>query len=140
MITKLILFELFRCPIDDTTLIRKSPKVGVVRFETEAFKFLAEHPFVFIHCHIRICNAGNPNSRCAQGCVTGSRKRRDVSSDDKVYPLAQGPLTISSEATGVTSKAKSKAKGRYIVTKLNTFELYATKSLAQTWFKAQPKP
>ena len=117
---------MFRCPVDDTTILLKSPKVGVVRFETEAFKFIADHPFVFIHCHIRICDAGNPNSRCAEGCVEGSRKRRDVSSDDKVYPLAQGPLRISSDATQLASKRQLKAKGKYVVALSSIFQLYET--------------
>ena len=109
-------FENFRCPIDETTFIMESSKVGVSRFMTEGFKFIADHPFVFVHCHIRICDAGNSNSRCAQGCVEELRKRRDVSSEDKLYPLAQGPLTISSDTTERKSEATSRAKGRYTFT------------------------
>ena len=76
------------------TIVIPSTAVGISRFTTEGFKFTADHPFVFIHCHIRICDAGNPNSRCAQGCIKKPRKRRDVSSDDKLYPLVQGPLMM----------------------------------------------
>ena len=90
--------------------------MGVSRFMTEGFKFIADHPFVFVHCHIRICDAGNSNSRCAQGCVEELRKRRDVSSEDKLYPLAQGPLTISTDTTERKSEATPHAKGRYTFT------------------------
>ena len=108
-------FKTIRCPVDETTVILKSSKVRVSRFMTEGFKFIADHPFVFVHCHIRICDARNPNSRCAQGCVEELvRKRRDVSSEDKLYPLAQGPLTISSD----TAERKPHAKGKYTVLSL----------------------
>jgi len=98
------------CPVDETTFIMESSKVGVSRFMTEGFKFIADHPFVFVHCHIRICDAGNSNSRCAQGCVEELRKRRDVSSEDKLYPLAQGPLTINTDTTERKSEATPHAK------------------------------
>ncbi|KAJ7375892.1 hypothetical protein OS493_038213 [Desmophyllum pertusum] len=82
-----------------------STKGGVFRFTLEGFKFIAEHPFVFVHCHIRVCDARNPKSRCAEGCIKGTRKRRDVSSDDKLYPLAQGPLTIDTDVNELNEKS-----------------------------------
>ena len=80
---------------------------------TEGFKFIADHPFVFVRCHIRICDTGNPKSRCAQGCVRELRKRRDVSSDDKLYRLAQGPLTISSNTKEMTTDRETTLDGKY---------------------------
>ena len=85
--------------------------MGVDRFSTEAFKFIADHPFVFVHCQIRICDASNPGSRCAQGCIKEGRLRRDVSDEDKLYPLAQGPLTIASDAAEMKSRKRSNKKG-----------------------------
>ena len=85
--------------------------MGVDRFSTEAFKFIADHPFVFVHCQIRICDASNPGSRCAQGCIKEARLRRDVSDEDKLYPLARGPLTIASDATEMKSRKRSNKKG-----------------------------
>ncbi|KAL9966948.1 hypothetical protein ACROYT_G025096 [Oculina patagonica] len=85
------------CPVDATTSVVLSTEVGVSRFTTEGFMFIAEYPFVFVHCHVRVCDAGNPNSRCAQGCIKRTRKKRDVSSKDKLYSLAQGPLTIDGD-------------------------------------------
>lgn len=103
----------FSCPVDKTTAVVKSIKVSKTRFKTEAFKFIADHPFVFVHCEIRICDARNSNSRCAQGCITEMRKRRDVRNDDVLYPLAQGPLTISSDTTpNLSSATKSALQGK----------------------------
>ena len=104
-------FLSFSCPVDETTITIQSQKVGVDRFSTEAFKFIADHPFVFVHCQIRICDASNPGSRCAQGCIKEGRLRRDVSDEDKLYPLAQGPLTIASDATEMKSRKRSNKKG-----------------------------
>ena len=101
----------FSCPVDETTITIQSQKVGVDRFSTEAFKFIADHPFVFVHCQIRICDARNPGSRCAQGCIKEGRLRRDVSDEDKLYPLAQGPLTFASDATEMKSRKRSNKKG-----------------------------
>ncbi|CAH3173407.1 unnamed protein product [Porites lobata] len=98
------------CPFDKTTITIQSQKVGVDRFSTEAFKFIADHPFVFVHCQIRICDASNPGSRCAQGCIKEGRLRRDVSDEDKLYPLAQGPLTIASDAAEMKSRKRSNKK------------------------------
>ena len=98
------------CPVDETTSVLPSTKVGISRFTTEGFKFIADHPFVFVHCHIRICDAGNPNSRCDQGCIEETRKRRDVSSDDKLYSLAQGPLTIDDDAKEMNTKSTLRSK------------------------------
>ena len=89
--------------MDETTIVLPSTKVGISRFTTEGFKFITDHPFVFVHCHIRICDAGNPISRCDQGCIKGTRKRRDVSSDIKLYPLAQGPLTIDDDGEEINA-------------------------------------
>ena len=104
-------FLLSSCPVDKTTITIQSQKVGVDRFSTEAFKFIADHPFVFVHCQIRICDASNPGSRCAQGCIKEGRLRRDVSDEDKLYPLAQGPLTIASDAAEMKSRKRSNKKG-----------------------------
>ena len=98
--------------MDETTIILKSSKVGVSKFKTEGFKFIADHPFVFVHCQIRICDAENPKSRCTQGCVKGFRKKRDVSIDDSLYPLAQGPLTRFSDGTEMAAPRKSTLSGK----------------------------
>lgn len=69
----------------------------VRRFSVEAFKFIGENPFVFIHCLMRICNASDPNSRCAKGCQQEIRRRRDIADSRNVYNLAQGPFVRTQE-------------------------------------------
>ena len=93
---KYVLFS-FSCAVDDTVKFEQAPSVQVQRFSFEAFKFIGENPFVFFHCRERICNARDPNSRCAQGCVKGRRRRRDVSNGgtEHVYRLAQGPFVLA---------------------------------------------
>ncbi|EDO29830.1 predicted protein, partial [Nematostella vectensis] len=67
------IITLCSCPVDKTVRFHKSPRKTKERFSLEAFKFLGDHPFVFIHCHVIVCNANDPNSRCAKGCVRSSK-------------------------------------------------------------------
>ncbi|CAH3124730.1 unnamed protein product [Pocillopora meandrina] len=97
------------CPVDETTNIMKS-SVGTFRFTTESFKFIAKHPFLFVHCQIRVCDSTDPKSRCAQGCLRGDRRRRDVTTDDKIYSLAQGPLTFYADEEDAGSTLSGKRK------------------------------
>ena len=95
--------------MDETTNIMKS-SVGTFRFTTESFKFIAKHPFLFVHCQIRVCDSTDPKSRCAQGCLRGDRRRRDVTTDDKIYSLAQGPLTFYADEEDAGSTLSGKRK------------------------------
>ena len=80
-----------RCAVDDTAVIF-SPPTGYYQFGLEAFEFV-DQPFVFIHCHVVICNASDAQSRCARGCEEKGRVRREVE-DHNVYSLAQGPIIL----------------------------------------------
>ena len=73
--------------------------VSAQRFSMEAFKFIADHPFVFVHCHVIVCNATKPESKCTKKCPSSGRGRREVSDlmTDDVYSLAQGPLRLGKE-------------------------------------------
>ncbi|CAH3190200.1 unnamed protein product, partial [Porites evermanni] len=82
------------CPVDDTLKFYRSP-TGTYRFGLEAFEFV-DQPFVFIHCHVIICNASNLQSRCARGCEKKARLRREVEHHN-LYSLAQGPITLDHE-------------------------------------------
>ena len=88
-----------RCKVDDTLSFHPRPDPQSQRFSLEAFQYVSQQPFVFFHCRVKICNETDPNSRCAQGCL--SRKRRSLKAlpdtADDVYPLAQGPLTLNRE-------------------------------------------
>ena len=97
----MIIFPSHRCSVDvgDTLKFHPSPSDKCQRFSLEAFQFVNKHPYVFFHCKVKICNASDPNSRCAQGCA--SRRRRSAKplpeSADDIYALAQGPLTLNRE-------------------------------------------
>ena len=63
------------------------PSSSAQRFSLEAFKFIAGHPFVFVHCHVIVCNATNPASQCAKICPSSGRGKRVVGDHvvDDVY-------------------------------------------------------
>lgn len=83
------------CKVDETLTYHPSNKRSE-RFSVQSFKFIGEHAFVYVHCHVRICNVSDPNSKCVRVC--DDRRKRDVTltaeSLDDVYPLAQGPLSL----------------------------------------------
>ena len=88
-------FSNLRCPNDSTMKYHSAPSVGAQRFSLEAFKFIADHPFVFVHCHVIVCNASDPGSKCAKSCSSSGRGRREVGGHmTKLYSLAQGPLHL----------------------------------------------
>ena len=87
-----------RCPNDVTVKFHSAPSVGAQRFSLEAFKFIADHPFVFVHCHVTVCNATDPDSQCNRNCPSSGRGRRAVIDHvTDVYSLAQGPLYLTQE-------------------------------------------
>ena len=105
----------------DETLIYHPSKPRSERFSLESFKFIGEHAFVFVHCHVRICNISDPDSKCVRICE--DRRKRDVSyaseSRDDMYPLAQGPLSLEKAVKKASSKrthspAKSAGKTRAV--------------------------
>ena len=57
---------------------------------------MGDHLFVYMHCKVKICNATDPNSRCAQGCLHDRRKRSLYSEEtnDEEYNLDQGPFIL----------------------------------------------
>ena len=88
-----------RCAVDNTVEFHHPPNPQKQRFSLEAFQYVSKHPYVFMHCRVKICNATDSNSRCARGCV--KRELRSVETlhetVDDVYSLAQGPLTLDRE-------------------------------------------
>ncbi|KAL9968113.1 hypothetical protein ACROYT_G026445 [Oculina patagonica] len=84
------------CPKDVTVKYHSAPSVSAQRFSLETFKFIADHPFVFVHCHVIVCNATDPDSQCAKKCPSSGRERRAVTDHvTDVYSLAQGPLHLA---------------------------------------------
>lgn len=61
-----------------------SPDPTKVRFSFEAFKFLGDHDYVFVHCRVHVCDMNDTNSRCAKGCMNGNRSAvMDFSEESK---------------------------------------------------------
>lgn len=93
---------LYRCSVDQDDTLRFIPTndTRTTKFSLEAFSFVGDNPFVYMHCKVRICNASDPNSRCAQGCIRSRRRRAltevSPSKDDVAY-LAQGPFMREDE-------------------------------------------
>lgn len=108
-------FFLYSCKLDETLEYHPANKRSE-RFSLESFKFIGEHAFVFVHCHVRICNVSDPESRCVRVCE--DRRKRDVNlaSEDlgDVYPLAQGPLVLKKEEATRKKTAKSPSTGKML--------------------------
>ena len=96
----------------------------IQRFELESFSFVGDHPFVYMHCKVKICNATDPNSRCAQGCLHDRRKRSlyTQESNDEEYNLAQGPFILPDKENDET-KAQQTLTGLRDVEKSGKFQL-----------------
>ena len=90
-------FALNRCAADDTVSFLPSSDRHSVRWSAETFKFVGEHSYVFIHCKVKVCNATDPNSWCAQGCQPRSKRGTKAlpNTPNDVYPLAQGPFALN---------------------------------------------
>lgn len=96
------------CPNDVTVNYPSVPSSSAQRFSLEAFKFIADHPFVFVHCHVTVCNTTNAASQCTRNCLSNGRGKRAVSDhvNDDVYSLAQGPIHL---ARGKREREEEKA-------------------------------
>lgn len=79
-------FFVFSCPVDPSVQFHNSSDPTKIRFSFEAFKFLGDHDYVFIHCRVHVCDVNDPNSRCAKGCMKGNSS---VSQDQGKKPGAQ---------------------------------------------------
>uniref|UniRef100_A0A6Q2YLN1 ZP domain-containing protein n=1 Tax=Esox lucius TaxID=8010 RepID=A0A6Q2YLN1_ESOLU len=88
------------CKKDDTVQIYPSPQ-SQFRFGMEAFTFIGLHDQVYISCSVILCESGNPNTRCAQGCIdSASRHRREAILQTTSHYISQGPLRVRRNADG----------------------------------------
>ncbi|KAJ7375244.1 hypothetical protein OS493_001989 [Desmophyllum pertusum] len=87
------------CLIDDTMRPISTDDQRSQRFSMEAFSFIGDHQFVYLHCRIKVCNATDLNSRCAQGCLSHRRRRSlyTQETNDEEYYLAKGPFMRSDD-------------------------------------------
>ena len=72
--------------MDPSVQFHNSSDPTKIRFSFEVFKFLGDHDYVFIHCRVHVCDANDPNSRCAKGCMKGNSS---VSQDQGKKPVVQ---------------------------------------------------
>ena len=76
---------------------------------------------MFFHCEVQICDAADPASRCAQGCVQRRRRSEAVLHDNpgNKYALAQGPIALNRENREAEAVALDESKpkvntGKYL--------------------------
>nr|XP_046253238.1 CUB and zona pellucida-like domain-containing protein 1 [Scatophagus argus] len=78
------------------------------RFSMEAFKFIGLHDQVYISCSVLMCKAGDPNTRCSQGCIETTKQgfsrrvKRNAATQTLSHFVSQGPIRLkrSAESTG----------------------------------------
>lgn len=89
-----------------------SPSHTKQRFSVEAFKFLGDHPFVFVHCHVRVCEANDKSSRCKKAqCQNGRHKTSPIHVKPILHNKAKPKTkrTVKQHAI-VQAKAHTKVK------------------------------
>ena len=104
-------FILFRCEEGDRVNFIPTADKRTQKFSLEAFKFIGVHQFVYMHCRVKICNAADPNSRCAQGCISKRAKRSAVvprETTDEEITLAEGPFMRKDEDEEAQPQEKKK--------------------------------
>ena len=86
------------------------------RFSVEAFKFVGDFPFVYLHCSVVVCRVSDPDSRCSKGCIPGlhvnppysvmeklkeqsqNRAKREVQyKRDPNYLISKGPFSLNED-------------------------------------------
>ncbi|XP_047219635.1 uncharacterized protein LOC124867300 [Girardinichthys multiradiatus] len=88
------------CEVDPTVQIHPTPNDRQFRFSMEAFKFIGLHDQVYISCTVMMCEAGNPNTRCSQGCINSpwsnnlGRRKREATVESGKHLISQGPLRL----------------------------------------------
>ncbi|XP_028394865.1 uncharacterized protein LOC114519007 [Dendronephthya gigantea] len=99
------------CDKDETIRHYSTRMSPVQRFSIQAFRFLSQHRFVYLHCDLVVCYGQDSNSTCARSTSCLQRYRRaavDKPSDDasRKYALSFGPLMHERESTDKTPKGQ----------------------------------
>ncbi len=111
-----------RCPSDLTVEYHSAPSVSAQRFSLEAFRFIADYPFVFVHCHVTVCNATDPDSQCVMNCPSSGLARRSVNDEvNDMYSLVQGPLYLVRGKQEETRENSLESSGTYTDCKIALF-------------------
>ncbi|KAM4596404.1 CUB and zona pellucida-like domain-containing protein 1 [Fundulus diaphanus] len=90
------------CNVDQTVQTHPTSNNRRFRFSMDAFKFIGLHDQVYISCTVMMCEAGNPNTRCSQGCMNSTssnvRRKREAMVQSGMHFVSQGPLRLKREA------------------------------------------
>ncbi|XP_072235925.1 uncharacterized protein [Leuresthes tenuis] len=94
------------CTVDPTVQIYSPSDDKQFKFSMEAFKFIGLHDQVYISCSVMMCEAGNPNTRCAQGCMNSTwfnghnhrHHKREAVIQSAKHLVSQGPLRLRRSA------------------------------------------
>nr|XP_029131331.1 CUB and zona pellucida-like domain-containing protein 1 [Labrus bergylta] len=90
------------CVMDSTVIIHSPPHQRQFKFSMEAFKFIGLHDQVYISCSVLMCQAGEPNTRCSQGCMAMNqgldRRKRETVGQTSSHLVSQGPLRMRRSA------------------------------------------
>ncbi|CAH1227508.1 DMBT1 [Branchiostoma lanceolatum] len=86
------------CASDPTLDIYNFDNPAKERFGFEAFRFIQEVKTVYVHCEVMVCNATDPGSRCAKGCIA----RRKRTTGEKVnmvgrHMIRLGPIILDDD-------------------------------------------
>lgn len=101
------------CDVEPTVKRERETTPVHSRFSFEAFRFKDVGSCkVYVHCDLLICAAGDPQSRCSQGCIDNShRRRRSItqgsflsSQSVTVGPILVGDNQVDAEKTEVNSR------------------------------------
>ncbi|KAK1161717.1 hypothetical protein AOXY_G19342 [Acipenser oxyrinchus oxyrinchus] len=89
------------CSKDKTTKVY-SGSLKEFKFGLQAFSFIGDYEQVYISCTVILCSAGDPKTRCAQGCTNTSsaRRRRSLVSETQRHSISQGPLCLDRTSSG----------------------------------------
>lgn len=102
------------CPMDTTLEYDYDDSRNYQRFKFRGFRFFNTYESYYIHCELLACHSNSLNSRCTQGCLSGSsrRKRREVQEEittSDSYLIKRGPLLIKEKPKESTDTGKQSA-------------------------------
>ncbi|EDO44277.1 predicted protein [Nematostella vectensis] len=118
------------CAVDDTMTYNYTLN-RVQRFTIRSFRFIANHPVIYLHCFLMVCHTNASDSRCQRGCaqpmragrhiesemhdsVTGMRNRvrRDTVVDGSMlYEITPGPIRKKAAEEKEKKRASTKGQG-----------------------------
>ncbi|XP_069468211.1 deleted in malignant brain tumors 1 protein-like [Ambystoma mexicanum] len=87
-------YDLIRsgCVRDSTYRSIYSPFRNASRFAFRAFKFLSNHPRVYLQCKMVVCSVSDYSSRCRQGCLL--RHKRSAGQYHEEVNVIVGPVQL----------------------------------------------